>query len=277
MTYVERLPFAFEGDGVDDLPIYQVDPIVAAGTLALVEPATSWDAGVPVSGATIPNIAAPNAVAQGYPGDNLEWINTATWDGVKGLLERSGVGGVHVINSRTTALTSGTGAGVVWPTWLAQHIIDNPAHEYAMSLWMRVTREYTGAAERFIVTNMADSTGTAGAFSAPYIGPATGVPVGAALSSRGGAPNTANGFAGMVANKKQRMAMHFGRYALLTEAAPTSGFPSYVAYRVTFDDLTLSNRTLTAFQAADQALFDAAFASGGRYESDTYTDPATIP
>jgi hypothetical protein len=47
-----------------------------------------------------------------------------------------------------------------------------------------------------------------------------------------------------------------------------------VLYRAYIEDLTVSGRTYAQVQALDYALWQAAFAPGGRYAGDTFTPPA---
>lgn len=54
--------------------------------------------------------------------------------------------------------------------------------------------------------------------------------------------------------------------------------PSKILYRVYIEDLTVSGRSYATVDAIDAAQFSAAFnALTGRYGSDTFTDPATLP
>lgn len=52
--------------------------------------------------------------------------------------------------------------------------------------------------------------------------------------------------------------------------------PSYVLYRIYIEDLSLSGRTFEQVKAIDDAEFAKAFAVGGRFYGDTWSDPATI-
>lgn len=53
------------------------------------------------------------------------------------------------------------------------------------------------------------------------------------------------------------------------------GPPSAILYRVYLEDLTVSGRTYEQVDAINHALWQAAFAAGGKYHGDTYSDPAT--
>lgn len=48
-------------------------------------------------------------------------------------------------------------------------------------------------------------------------------------------------------------------------------------YRVYIEDLTVSGRTYAQVDSIDFALWQAAFAAGGKFYGDTYTDPSTLP
>ncbi len=59
--------------------------------------------------------------------------------------------------------------------------------------------------------------------------------------------------------------------------AAYNGHSSRVYYRFYLEDLTISGRTYAQVEALDKAVFDAAFAAGGRYNGDTWTSPTTLP
>jgi len=52
---------------------------------------------------------------------------------------------------------------------------------------------------------------------------------------------------------------------------PSGAGASLVFHRFYLEDLTLSGRTLDALTGAEQAVYQAAFAAGGRYAADDYT------
>jgi len=51
---------------------------------------------------------------------------------------------------------------------------------------------------------------------------------------------------------------------------------SMIFYRFYCEDLSLSGRTREAVAALDDELFAEAFAVGGKFYGDTYTDPSTF-
>ena len=52
--------------------------------------------------------------------------------------------------------------------------------------------------------------------------------------------------------------------------------PSFAVYRIYIEDLKLSGRTFEQVKAIDDAEFEKAFAIGGRFNGDTWSDPASI-
>lgn len=52
--------------------------------------------------------------------------------------------------------------------------------------------------------------------------------------------------------------------------------PSVIVYRIYVEDLTLSGRTYAQVKAIDDAEFAKAFAEGGRFYGDTWSNPATV-
>lgn len=52
------------------------------------------------------------------------------------------------------------------------------------------------------------------------------------------------------------------------------GLASFIAYRVTINDLTVSGKTGATKRAEDLALFNSLFGSGGKFAGDTWTTPA---
>lgn len=82
------------------------------------------------------------------------------------------------------------------------------------------------------------------------------------------------GGAGVLADTVARMLM-------VGYEAPWSGTyinksPSFAVYRIYIEDLTLSGRTYAQVKAIDDAEFAKAFASGGRFHGDTWSNPSTV-
>jgi len=62
-----------------------------------------------------------------------------------------------------------------------------------------------------------------------------------------------------------------------SSSALTNQCPSDIFYRGYCEDLTVSGRSYADVDALDKALWDAAFAAGGRFAGDTFTAPSTFP
>lgn len=274
-THIVRLNHEFTGPGAAELPRFVVDPIISDGTLALIEPAVNWPAGVPAEGSTVPNLASRNLRRLGISGgDAFMWrLDPEADNGTTGKIERSAKGGVHVIQSQATPIAAGKGGGLVFPTALVQHVIDNPTHTYAWSLWTKSTRIY-GGQYSYVFTIMGDGTTQGGIHSTPWLGYGTGGAVANRRTVMGPLTPVNATAAKMLAREKDRFAFGFGRRATGVEAL--TNLPSAVFYRLTLEDLTLSGRSSAEFLSADLALHSAAFGSGGRYAGDTHTDPATL-
>lgn len=57
----------------------------------------------------------------------------------------------------------------------------------------------------------------------------------------------------------------------------TNHAPSQILYAVCLEDLTVSGRSYIEASQMDAALYAQAFGAGGRYASDTFTNPTTLP
>lgn len=272
VTIVETLPVAFAGTNVAELPEYKLDPMIYAGSMFLIEPATTWTAGIPENGSTVTNLAADKLEARGFD-PTLTWYVDAAFSGSAGKLERTTKGGIHGINSKTVPVANGIGAGVEFPAWFAQYILDNPTHEFAWSAWTNLTRTYGGSGTQVVTQMSAGAATNLGLDDVPYMGYLSSAVLGNNRLKKSAVPNVAGMTAAdFSANKRQAFA--FGRRAGFNNSIASLG--SYIVYRLAVEDLTVSGRSFATFDAQDLAEHTKAFGSGGRYYADTYTDPATI-
>ncbi|WP_171495393.1 hypothetical protein, partial [Acinetobacter soli] len=67
-----------------------------------------------------------------------------------------------------------------------------------------------------------------------------------------------------------------GRLSPYNQAQILNDVPSLIIYRIYIEDLNASGRTFAEVKAIDDAEFEKAFAVGGRFYGDTWSDPATI-
>lgn len=274
------------------MPIIRDDPVLADGTLLLVDLGHSLGriaAGLPAEGSAIPNIAYRQAATLIGSGDQASLSPTWSTSGLTSgdaIVERSGKLGLHVIMSQVND-EEGDNARVAFPAAIKQYMLDHPTHDYALSVWERLTRPAVAGATADIEAGIYNS----------FIGPATsnnlmlfsrfqGYP-GVRLGARGMSVQAAgnvlrnmavDGFTGTLpASLSQIEAVWtcggYGAFATYM----THKSRSAIFYRMVFEDLTASGRTYADFDAADLAAFNAAFAAGGRFYGDTFTDPATLP
>lgn len=268
-----------------------VDPIESAGSLLLFDyahPLSTFPATVPATGAAIPNLFGSQLAALGGAGsaDGILNIGGAIANGTKGKVERSGKGGLHVVVSQANALASGDGVAVQAPAALYAYMVANASHDYYVSAWDRLTRAN-------IVPDMAmlygfSSYTVVGLVNinpeATYQG---GALLGAVLPGNTVGPRRAS--AAVDAYVPDASAS-VGSSGLPQWGAPPDTFndtilasrnqkwPSFIAYRLYVEDLTVSGRTYAEVDAIDYALYTQhVLTPGGRYYGDTFTDPTTIP
>ncbi|ADD81002.1 gp004 [Rhodococcus phage ReqiPoco6] len=270
------------------LPILKSDPMLNAGSLALIEPMhpiSQWGAGVPASGATIPNLATKFAVP--LLGSNIDgtFINGGFTDATSGKIERTAKGGIHgiVSQAKDAGPHTSTSAGVTLPTSLWDYVASNPTHDFYASFWAQTTRGAVsgkfpvmaiiseGSTTANYLFVMQNSTRPSATNDAPSFIGARGGMVDTGPIVRNVAVSQVTGAMSTGAATKARE-FGWGRYR-----NNASGHFSWVFYRFYMEDLTVSGRTYAQADAADLALKNAAFGAGGRYANDTFTDPTTIP
>lgn len=274
------------------LPVVLNDPLISSGSLFLFDPAHSMGefTGVPANGGTVPNIVWSEASAVLGSGTATTLagsvVSVSPTEASKSLVERTTKKGVHQIIS-LTAQTSSNSWLVTLPTLIRSYMYTHRTdHSFYVSMWHKVTRAGT--------TNAAVQSPLHYAVtSANYL-----------FHAQNGIPNCAG------SNKKSypsgindvdcTAGQH--RFLSLNPSAQTgtgvgsttdinfglgnfdvwqtfnmNKCSSRVIYRVYVEDLTVSGRTYAEVEALDYALFEAAFASGGKFYGDTYTAPSTIP
>jgi len=278
------------------LPILYPDPLVTAGTLLLLDfgrAETHSLSTVPAHGAQLGNIAWEQAAAV-LGGGSLATLsptfqNTFVGQPTIGVVERTSKKGLHVITSQTAMDSAGRHAAIVLPTALRDYLWTNlPGRSIYTSVWGRYTR---------LATQGTDAIGHLASVSAPtgnyvnilYKGalwvPAAG---GTFLGQRSDPPAEAlgnfyaagaqNGWVGAKpGTAAQSECVHWFGARGLYESFQRNKAASGVWYRIYIEDLTTSGRTFAAVDAADKALYDAAFGVGGRFNADGFTSPATLP
>lgn len=287
--------------GVDftdtSLPMLRDDPILSSGSLFLFDPSHSAGtfAGVPAQGSTVPNVAWKEAAAIIGSGDATTLAgeirasnhNEAT----KMLTERTPKGGLHGLVSQVNQTTTNYYSFRLKQA-LHNRIIANQDNDYYVSIWHTLTRHTIGNAAPQSPFHAAESTsnfiwhassgafapGGGGAFGGTHRSPDNG--------DTSGAVGVARFLSGCtLAKSGAGMGNNIDIWpvaAVLGNTGPWGSFntnkaPSRVIYRVYIEDLTVSGRTYAQVDSIDFALWQAAFAAGGKFYGDTYTDPSTLP
>lgn len=296
------------------IPVVKDDPILPnAGALLLLD-ASTFDAAVPAPGALLPNLAWRQAKAAIGSGDATtlagRYDRSATFATSDGKIERTAKGGIHFISSQT-AMAAGRGGQITAMDAIKSYILANLSHGFYFGAWLRLTRAHSSSA---VATRLKlAKTGSSGynnavramlyrnnSFISGAIPSGSGNGVANIPSQRSISPAVVGdpqrvgmGHDGPIASPywgaavgttvvsppatiaEMDLAFTWGAFDSVNSGNPLNQ-SSQVFYRMYFEDLTLSGRTAAQVDAADTVLFNAAFATGGRFASDTYTDPATI-
>lgn len=278
------------------------DPVLINGSLLLVTPTHDlkpWAAGVPVHGYAAPNLAEAEARALIATGDLSPRFNiTGTLnDGVKGKIERTGKGGLHVIVSQSVDMTGDHGVDFELPDAIMQYLVDNSGHDYYFSQWRTLTRAAlttSPEAAKTLAAITKDNTGvgylmmTQGdSFRIPSGANRVGTRNARALNTLGSnyvnvagkTSDPAPVIGSYPSGSGKRSIAQFGVVPLQNTYSPIrKALQSWVFYRFYIEDLTVSGRTYAEVDAIDYALWQKQVETpGGKYYGDTYTAPSTLP
>ena len=274
------------------LPVVLNDSILSNGSLFLFDPSHSLGAftGVPSNGGTVPNIAWAEAAAILGSGTQSSLMGTVAstnaTEASKSLVERTTKLGVHQIIS-LTAQTVANNWIVSMPTAIRDYIYTNrSSHSFYISMWHKITRAgVTNAAPQSPI-HYASNTVNHLFFTSNGLATAQG-------SNKRAYPSGVNDIActagqerflsvnptaqtgtGVISTNNLDFGLgNFGAWSSFN----LNKCSSRVIYRVYVEDLTVSGRSYATVDALDYAMFQAAFASGGKFYGDTYTNPSTIP
>lgn len=276
------------------LPKLQADSLLNDGSLLLIDfgrEETAPRTSVPANNAALLNLAWENAAD--VIGSGTETTLSATFENTlvgvpaMGLVERTGKYGIHAITSQVSMDTSNRHAGIKLPDLVRNYIRANlPGRTFYVSIWGRLTRVASADPQSIgYLGDQSNATHYAWNFqNQPVFAPASGAALVGSLSD----PNSnvvGNFFrAGAVdewtgtkpAEGSTVAAFWIGSRGVYTGFQQNTA-ASGIIYRVYVEDLTASGRSWTATRDADKALYDAAFAHGGRFASDTFTAASTVP
>ena len=269
------------------LPVLRDDPLLSSGSLVLVDVGHSKGrlSGVPSNGTLVNNIAG--SIASGLVGSASVSPEILTGFTNSAMVpELSGKGGLHVIKSKVND-TNATRFTLRLPAAIKAYLLANPTHGYYFSMWQQFTRKFDAnnaplmiIGESAYSVNFLMNLGSSGAVQ----GAATNV-LGQATTLN---PFVAAGPAklqlavskvtGTLSSLAYNDLFIFGgvpSVGVMDAALKKGG--SQIMYRVYLEDLTVSGRTYAEVKTLDDALYAAAFAPGGKFYGDTFTDPSTLP
>lgn len=261
------------------LPVLRADGILSAGSLVLFDLGHSQGkiTGVPITGTPIPNIAYAEAAAILGSGNAStlagSFLNNA--QAADALFERTTKLGLQGIYSQINQTTNGRGAQINMANPIRDYMIANKTHLFYISLWARRTRAAIGD-QRFM------EVGSGGSYLGFMSRSAITSKVVGSSKQIGGLNTVANRIVAMTAQAGSAdtvsavaSSMIFGNIGSGT--ALQNQCASDIFYRGYCEDLTVSGRTFAQVEAIDEALWTAAFASGGKFNNDVYTDPSAFP
>ncbi|MET3517794.1 hypothetical protein ABIC63_005599 [Pseudacidovorax sp. 1753] len=278
--------------------IIERDKIESDGSLFLFDPTLAQGAFTALgNGATIPNALSNKAAALlAVPEIDTHGFVSSVALANKFVVERTGRGGVHgiITQSGTQAASGNLNWQILLPAAIRNHIFANRAtRKFFFSVWWKTTRPGLQGSSQAV----AWATGQTGATSNYLFHTESGIPrpsAGAAshLGSRA-APATTETVAPVGSNRIANVGVNgqvgtglatatdVNPLAFVGTGGPWGGLnfdkaPSRILYRAYVEDLTASGRAYADVDAIDYALWQAAFGSGGKFNGDTYTDPASL-
>lgn len=279
-------------------------PEMAEGTLFLFDPKHEWGAftGVPGNGGFIPNVASRQAlpILAGSGAGTIADLDAPVafmTDANGMLIERSAKGGIHILPSQANQVTNNNYWIARLPAAIRTYVWNllpgDGLNGIYFSFWFVTTRGNLSG-----LTTMSYAHMIAGAGTTPYVYHTAASPVaaGGLLGSYSGSSGNAriilggaSAFGGTKPGAPLPTSSLFGNGLMdqwgISTNRNKAGGRLYV--RAKFEDLRLNKRSnnglggtiaeeFAAAQAADVAAWTAAFAVGGAFYGDTWTDPASF-
>jgi hypothetical protein len=276
------------------LPILRPDALMSDGTLFLIDfgrGETAPTGSVPAHNALLTNLAWETAadVIGGGTESSLAGVfeNTLVGQPTMGLVERSSKFGLAVIASQVGNDTSNRHAGVALPSDIVSYILtQTPGHAFYVSVWGRLTRSATASIDSigYLGSTVNANNHAFVLYKQPAFSPSSG----SAFVGGRSVPNslsTGNFFRNVAFDEftgtESSLGSTSGAFWLgqrgIFSSLQRNGASSGIIYRIFIEDLNVSGRSYATLDAADKAAFDLAFASGGRFYNDTFTNPETLP
>jgi hypothetical protein len=301
MAIIYKVPVATTGPNAALLrKLTKVDRRESAGGIALFAP--GHPAGVPPTSLPaagvnqiIPNLFLPTAKILIPAGTDATLQanfakSTNFGNDTKGKVELTLKKGIHGIVSKASPMANGDGAKIQFHTVLRDYFYTNRSHNFYTSFWTQVTRaagitytttllDFGAGSTAQDYTHFVHSSLGSGGWYVPITAGYSGVNYNVVGANRrynagAGKPTMAGGSLSTIQNNWGAPTSSYNAAVVGSNGAI---LPSYVFYELFVEDLTVSGRTWQEVDALDKAEFDKAFAIGGRYYGDTFTDPATLP
>jgi len=278
------------------IPILRDDLILAPGSLMLLDTSNgsqSQPAVIPAGLSTglLPNIAWKECAAVLGTGDaaSLAFSAYNNLSGTNGKFEITSKKGLHSLISQVNHTATSQNSSVRIPLAIRNYIAANPTHKYYVSTWVRQTRSFVTGIDFGVLVMNFSTTGNYNVLQSPsqvrIQGQSAALEYRDALAVndlnpqiRNKAINALTGTPGGNGNSDLGFSLFanggglnaYGSVSVLNKC------PSMIMYRAYIEDLTVSGRTYATVDAIDKQMYDAAFAVGGKFYGDSFTDPTTI-
>lgn len=270
------------GGGAPVVPIY--DRIESAGSLFLYDPSQARGAfdGVPAFNQVIPNVLSNRAsLLLGVDENDTRALVNNTLNAYLSV-ERSTKGGIHVISSQNPLQPQTTYYGFRMSDAVRNYVASHPTHSFYFSLWSKITRPgIANSAEQSNFDYAINTSNYLFYLDGGIFRPTANSTNSPTVKNSAVTPGTNRFSAGAAASVTGSMPSPPNIIAYGGNRGAWSGFnagkaPSLILYRCYIEDMTVSGRTFADVAALDKSLFDAAFAAGGKFYGDSYSDPVTV-
>lgn len=272
------------------------DPIESAGSLMLLD-GGNMDysfAGLPVVGEQLPNVLSHStrSIVGVSPLESELHFTVASRsdDSATFKAERTNKGGIHGISSLSGNQAVQEVYRIAGPRAVSDWIYNNPNHSYYISYWETVTRAGNDNAAPQSPFHFASQTGSTANYHFYFEGGQAESKVSPTLFTTFPFDDHStdliepanrlealqcNQFIGNGPDQTSDITLLVGIGGAWGGFNQNNG-ASRIIYRAYIEDLTLSERTFNEVRTIDSQLFTEAFASGGKFNADTYTAPSTI-
>ena len=270
MAIVKVLDVEFTGEGLNAPKLIKVDPIESDGSLLLLD--MSRVSSLPSNGGTFTNLFKHNAFNITGESTTLTYYENFENPSIA-KVERTSKGGLYFVtkdqvfspyplNYVNIKATGGV------KKWIKDHWnVDNQTndHVFYYSLWIR---HVTASDKDMYNMNYSDNSNHNFRRAVFMQFNSTGLKRKAQQGLYGDA-----GYP--VLDTTEFNIFNGGRVGLNAHGYSSRKYESVIFYRFYVEDLTISGRTFAEVNAIDAQLFSEAFAPGGKFHGDTYTEPNT--